>query len=55
MKTKATATEIVKLKNILIAGIPAVRKSGDRAMMRNMVLRIRQLAGILEVRCQRMQ
>ena len=53
-KTKATAAKIVKIKNHLLAGIPAVRKSGNREMMREMVMRIRQLCGILEVRAQRM-
>lgn len=53
-KTKATAAQIVKIKNHLLAGIPAVRKSGNREMMREMVMRIRQLCGILEVRAQRM-
>lgn len=54
MKTKATASEIVKLKNALIEGVPSIRKSGNREMMRETVIRIRQLAGILESRCLRM-
>jgi hypothetical protein len=51
MKTnKATAAQMVALKNELINGLSTIRKSGDRAMMRDAILRIRQIAGILEAK-----
>ncbi len=52
---KATAAQIVEIKNTLVASVSMVRKSGDRAVMRETVLRIRQLCGILEVRAAAMK
>lgn len=35
---------------ILTNGLSTIRKSGDRQMMREAIIRIRQLRGILEVK-----
>lgn len=47
---KATNQQIKEILGHLTNGMKAIRKSGDRQMMREAVLRIRQLRGILEVR-----
>lgn len=47
---KATATQIKQILASLEANVSTARKSGDRNLMRETVLRIRQLRGILQVR-----
>lgn len=42
--------KIQEIVRYLERGLSTIRKSGDRAMMREAILRIRQLRGILEVR-----
>lgn len=42
--------QILQIVAALEGGIPAIRKSRNRAMMAEAVLRIRQLRGILQTR-----
>ena len=47
---KATTAQIKETLANLEANVSAARKSGNRNLVRETVLRIRQLRGILEVR-----
>ena len=47
---KATTAQIKEILSGLEANVSTARKSGNRNLMRETVLRIRQLRGILEVR-----
>lgn len=48
---KATTAQIKEILANLEANISTARKSGDRNLMRETAIRIRQLRGLLEVRC----
>ena len=47
---KTDTAVINEILATLTNGVSAIRKSGDRQMMREAVIRIRQLRGILELR-----
>jgi hypothetical protein len=47
---KATSEQIKEILGHLENGLSVIRKNRDRGMMRETVIRIRQLRGILEVR-----
>ena len=47
---KATTAQIKEILAGLEANVSTARKSGDRSLVRETVLRIRQLRGLLEVR-----
>jgi len=47
---KATTAQIKEILTNLEGGLSTIRKTGDRSMMRDAVMRIRQLRGLLEIR-----
>jgi len=47
---KATSKQIKWIEAQLVAGLPTIRKAKNRQMLREAVLRIRQLRGILQLR-----
>ena len=50
---KASATQIIEIRNALLQSIPAIRHTGNRELMHETVIRIRQMEGILQARARR--
>jgi hypothetical protein len=50
---KKAASEIITLRNTLLAQVRPTRMTGNRELMHELVIRIRQLDGILEARASR--
>jgi len=48
--SKATNQQIKWIESNLVAGLSTIRKHRDRKMMRDAVMRIRQLRGIMQLR-----
>jgi hypothetical protein len=52
---KKSASEIISLRNTLLSQVRPTRLTGNRELMHELVIRIRQLDGILEARSRKVQ